>query len=290
MSDNKLTSLVITVKKQKKTSISKLSLDVAHCFLGVKQKMIHPHLLVRLPCYNFSPFHSPTFGIPLVAVKVTILGIANSYSVKGCVYNSYCLAIQTDDGFLELTHPHRITTLCSAHCLTQHLTAQANDNHAPPVSLFPRAPFSFKTIRYVSSPSEIFNAFATMLHWTSGSAFIVGILFYLYAFYRSTGNSLCPYCTLTCLGFDGGLEKPPIDALYPIILDNACILCLIMVAGIELTDVYSSDTVIAFRRKEVHGPWPFYLHTVLLRQFFTYCGKFPTGVSRMSLGRVSVPV
>ena len=90
---------------------------------------------------------------------------------------------------------------------------------------------------------------------------------------------------------DGGLEKPPTDALRPIIPDNACILCLTAAAGTELADAYSSDTVIVSSpRKEVHDPWAFYLHAALLRQAFAHCGKFPTAASRRSLGRVSVPV
>ncbi|KAL1113278.1 hypothetical protein V6Z11_D02G179900 [Gossypium hirsutum] len=83
------------------------------------------------------------------------------------------------------------------------------------------------------------------------SAFAVGVLSDLYAFHRSTGNSLCPYP----LGFDGGLKKPPTDALRPIIPDNACILCITAAAGTELADAYSPDTVIASSPgKEVHDP------------------------------------
>ncbi|MFQ6654650.1 hypothetical protein Gotur_025551, partial [Gossypium turneri] len=93
------------------------------------------------------------------------------------------------------------------------------------------------------------------------------------------------------LGFDGGLKKPTTDALRPIILDNACILCITATAGTELADAYSPDTVIASSlRKEVHDPWAFYLHVALLRQAFAHCEKFPIATSRRSLGRVSVPV
>ncbi|CAN6446790.1 unnamed protein product [Victoria cruziana] len=46
-----------------------------------------------------------------------------------------------------------------------------------------------------------------------------------------------------------------LDALHPIILDNACILCLTAAAGTELADAYSSDTVIASSLgKEEYGP------------------------------------
>ncbi|KAG5569022.1 hypothetical protein H5410_063982 [Solanum commersonii] len=112
--------------------------------------------------------------------------------------------------------------------LTQHLTARADDSHAPPVSAFPKAPLSFKRIRGMSSPGGILNALATALHGSirtapsihrlrlgllgylipfapsfrlsvsvsaQQSAFAVGVLSDLYAFHRSTGNSLCPYRT-----------------------------------------------------------------------------------------------
>ncbi|KAK7322208.1 hypothetical protein VNO80_34941 [Phaseolus coccineus] len=106
---------------------------------------------------------------------------------------------------------------------------QQFESHAPPVSAFPKAPLSFKRIRGMSSPGGILNALATALHGSirtapsihrlrlgllvvsnpirspsfrlsvsvsaQQSAFAVGVLSDLYAFHRSTGNSLCPYRT-----------------------------------------------------------------------------------------------
>jgi hypothetical protein len=45
--------------------------------------------------------------------------------------------------------------LLSLRDLTQHLTAQADDSHAPPVFVFPGAPLSFKRIRGMSSPGKV---------------------------------------------------------------------------------------------------------------------------------------
>ncbi|KAF3615297.1 NAD(P)H-quinone oxidoreductase subunit 2 B, chloroplastic [Capsicum annuum] len=141
--------------------------------------------------------------------------------------------------------------------------ARADDSHAPSMSAFPKKPLSFKRIRGMSSPVSVS---------TQQSVFAVGVLSDLYAFHRSTRNSLCPY-----------------HALRPIIPDNVCILC--MAAGTKLADAYSPDTVIASSLgKEVLDPWAIYLHAALLRQAFAHCGKFPTAASRRSLGRVSVPV
>ncbi|RZC81238.1 hypothetical protein C5167_043812 [Papaver somniferum] len=108
--------------------------------------------------------------------------------------------------------------------------------------------------------------------------------------WRLWGRSM-DFASFCRISLKGGLEKPPTDALRPIISDNACILCLTADVGTELADAYSPDTVIASSPgKEVHDPWAFYLHTALLRQDFSHCGKFPTAASRRSLGRVSVPV
>ncbi|KAG4162563.1 hypothetical protein ERO13_D01G121360v2, partial [Gossypium hirsutum] len=59
--------------------------------------------------------------------------------------------------------------------------------------------------------------------------------------------------------------------LRPIIPNNACILRITTAT-------------------EVHDPWAFYLHAILLRQAFTHCRKFPTTVSHRSLSHVSVLV
>ncbi len=44
------------------------------------------------------------------------------------------------------------------------------------------------------------------------------------------------------------------------------------------------------RDKGLYDPKAFFTHTVLLRQAFAHCAKFPTAASRRSLDRVSVPV
>ncbi|KAH1114265.1 hypothetical protein J1N35_007643 [Gossypium stocksii] len=126
-----------------------------------EKEVIQPHLPVRLPCYDFTPVTSPAFGIPLLAVKVTTSGMASSHSVTG--------------------------GLRSLRDLTQHLTARADDSHAPPVSAFPKAPLSFKRIRGMSSPGGILNALATALHGSIRTApsihrLRLGLLGYLIPF------------------------------------------------------------------------------------------------------------
>jgi hypothetical protein len=53
-----------------------------------EKEVIQPHLLVRLPCYDFTPVTSLAFGIPLLAVKVMTWGMASSHSVTGGVYKA----------------------------------------------------------------------------------------------------------------------------------------------------------------------------------------------------------
>ncbi len=42
--------------------------------------------------------------------------------------------------------------------------------------------------------------------------------------------------------------------------------------------------------KVLYNPKAFFTHAAWLRQAFAHCAIFPTGASRRSLGRVSVPV
>ncbi|KAK8478164.1 hypothetical protein V6N11_059479, partial [Hibiscus sabdariffa] len=219
-----------------------------------EKEVIQPHLPVRLPCYDFTPVTSPAFGIPLLAVKVTTSGMASSRSVTGGVYKAR----------------ERI------HC------------------------------------RGILNALATALHGSIRTApsihrLRLGLLGYLIPFAPLAFVSQCqcrPSRVLSPLVFfpiSTHFTAPPeipsaptvlqLDALRPIIPDNACILCITAAAGTELADAYSPDSVIASSPgKEVHDPWAFYLHAALLHQAFAHCGKFPTAASRRSLGRVSVPV
>ena len=50
--------------------------------------MIQPQVLLRLPCYDFTPITSFTFGGVLLAVGVPTLGITSSHGVTGGVYKA----------------------------------------------------------------------------------------------------------------------------------------------------------------------------------------------------------
>ena len=52
------------------------------------KEVIQPHLPVRLPCYDFIPVISPTFGVSLLAVESTTSGKTNFHDVTGGVYKA----------------------------------------------------------------------------------------------------------------------------------------------------------------------------------------------------------
>ena len=47
--------------------------------------MIQPQVLLRLPCYDFTPVAYPTFGSSLLAVGSLTSGVTNSHGVTGGV-------------------------------------------------------------------------------------------------------------------------------------------------------------------------------------------------------------
>ena len=50
--------------------------------------MIQPQVLLRLPCYDFTPIINPTFGSALLAVKLLTSGVTDSHGVTGGVYKA----------------------------------------------------------------------------------------------------------------------------------------------------------------------------------------------------------
>ena len=50
--------------------------------------MIHPHVPVEIPCYDFTPVINPTLGACLQKVNITTLGVTNSRGVTGGVYKT----------------------------------------------------------------------------------------------------------------------------------------------------------------------------------------------------------
>ena len=54
--------------------------------LLLRKEVIHPHVLVGMPCYDLTPIIGPTLDGSLLAVMPPALGITNSHGLTGGVY------------------------------------------------------------------------------------------------------------------------------------------------------------------------------------------------------------
>ena len=54
----------------------------------LRKEVIQPHLLIRLPCYDFTPIIDSTFDCCLFTVGSQASGIPNSHGVTGGVYKA----------------------------------------------------------------------------------------------------------------------------------------------------------------------------------------------------------
>ena len=63
-------------------------LSFRNLFFLLRKEVIQPHLLIRLPCYDFTPIISSTFDCCLAKVSSQASGIPNSHGVTGGVYKA----------------------------------------------------------------------------------------------------------------------------------------------------------------------------------------------------------
>ena len=54
----------------------------------LRKEVIHPHVPVRIPCYDFTPIANHTLGTSLLAVRPATSGATNSRGVTGGVYKT----------------------------------------------------------------------------------------------------------------------------------------------------------------------------------------------------------
>ncbi len=54
----------------------------------LRKEVIHPHLPVRIPCYDFTPITYHTLGTSLLTVRPVTSGATNSRGVTGGVYKT----------------------------------------------------------------------------------------------------------------------------------------------------------------------------------------------------------
>ena len=76
--------------KKFKMRYSIANIDKEYFFITFlpRKEVIHPHVLVGIPCYDFTPIICPTLDGSLLAVKPPALGITNSHGVTGGVYKT----------------------------------------------------------------------------------------------------------------------------------------------------------------------------------------------------------
>ena len=76
----------VILSKLNKVSCVQVSVRLSVCF--IRKEVIQPQVLLRLPCYDFTPVTDPTIGGFLLAVGVPTLGITSSHGVTGGVYKA----------------------------------------------------------------------------------------------------------------------------------------------------------------------------------------------------------
>ena len=65
-----------------------LSIPALHILRFLRKEVIQPQVLLRLPCYDFTPVICPALGGSLQMVRPPALGIANFHGVTGGVYKA----------------------------------------------------------------------------------------------------------------------------------------------------------------------------------------------------------
>ena len=76
----------VILSKLNKVSCVQVSVRLSVCFL--RKEVIQPQVLLRLPCYDFTPITSFTFGGVLLAVRLPTSGPPGSHGVTGGVYKA----------------------------------------------------------------------------------------------------------------------------------------------------------------------------------------------------------
>ena len=65
-----------------------LSIPALHILRFLRKEVIQPQVLLRLPCYDFTPIICPTLDGWLLTVTPPALGVTNSHGVTGGVYKA----------------------------------------------------------------------------------------------------------------------------------------------------------------------------------------------------------
>jgi hypothetical protein len=77
----------VSLKIKQRRFPAVITLVILTCIF-LRKEVIQPQVLLRLPCYDFTPIADPTFGRWLLTVTSRTSGIANSHGVTGGVYKA----------------------------------------------------------------------------------------------------------------------------------------------------------------------------------------------------------
>ena len=81
--------ITVPHSKLNKTLNSQIyNLMYCHFPIILRKEVIQPQVLLRLPCYDFTPITSFTFGGVLLAVRLPTSGPPGSHGVTGGVYKA----------------------------------------------------------------------------------------------------------------------------------------------------------------------------------------------------------
>jgi hypothetical protein len=78
---------LVSLKIKQRRFPAVITLVILMCIF-LRKEVIQPQVLLRLPCYDFTPIADPTFGRWLLTVTSRTSGIANSHGVTGGVYKA----------------------------------------------------------------------------------------------------------------------------------------------------------------------------------------------------------
>ena len=70
------------------TSDLRITRDLFISGVLLRKEVIQPQVLLRLPCYDFTPIIEPTFGRAPLAVRLRTSGVPDSHGVTGGVYKA----------------------------------------------------------------------------------------------------------------------------------------------------------------------------------------------------------
>ena len=71
-----------------KQNISKSKTFFTYTLFLLRKEVIHPHVPVGIPCYDFTPIISPTLDSSFLAVRPPASGVTDSHGVTGGVYKA----------------------------------------------------------------------------------------------------------------------------------------------------------------------------------------------------------